>query len=243
MRVLSSCCRLSWFSQSSSSNQLAMRTMSFPLGLRGLGGSSPWPPSSGFLCVPFTHCGCYLVHFCRWHMFDVCPIPCWRLWIVPVCLCHPYKESACFNYQWYIIIVLGFFFLQKLKLSLRPGALDGKSKMAYYERGGNHGDLGISVISFNNLPEKTPTESTLGQNWDISVLIMLSYYSLSHLRWQALSEIMVIRNQIKVLKSNLCFIKIFAGLWRGAAKYLPCRYIRFGHFCEPVHLICEIFFF
>lgn len=54
---------------------------------------------------------------------------------------------------------------------------------------------------------------------------------------------MVIRNRIKVLKSNLCSIKIFAGLWVGAAKYLPCRYIRFGHFCEPVHLICEIFFF
>lgn len=114
--------------------------------------------------------------------------------------------------------------------------------MAYYERGGNHGDLGISVISFNNLPEKTPTESTLGQNWDISVLIMLSYYSLSQLRRQALGEIMVIRNQIKVLKSNLCYIKIFAGLRVGAAKYLPCRYIRFGHFCEPVHLICEIVF-
>lgn len=45
--------------------------------------------------------------------------------------------------------------LQKLKLSVTPFALNGKSKMAYYERGGPDGYPGIAVISSNTvLPEK-----------------------------------------------------------------------------------------
>uniref|UniRef100_A0A3Q1BKN5 Transporter n=2 Tax=Amphiprion ocellaris TaxID=80972 RepID=A0A3Q1BKN5_AMPOC len=45
--------------------------------------------------------------------------------------------------------------LQKLKLSITPFALNGKSKMPYYERGGPDGHPGIAVISSNTeLPEK-----------------------------------------------------------------------------------------
>lgn len=72
------------------------------------------------------------------------------IWI-PVCAVHT-------------LWVLPGSILQKLKLSLTPGALSEKSKMAYYERGGFPGDLGISVISFKNMHEKAPMESAFGQN-------------------------------------------------------------------------------
>lgn len=48
-----------------------MRTMSFLPGLRGSAGSLPWPPSSGFLWVLFTQCGCSLAHSCRWSVFTI----------------------------------------------------------------------------------------------------------------------------------------------------------------------------
>ncbi|KAM9348932.1 sodium-dependent dopamine transporter [Symphorus nematophorus] len=51
-------------------------------------------------------------------------------------------------------------FMQKLKLSIKPYALNEMSKMAYYERGGRYGDPAIAVISSNiKLPEKPPIET------------------------------------------------------------------------------------
>lgn len=67
--------RLSWFSPSFSSNQPAMSTTSSLPGLRGSAGSLPWAPSSGFLWVLFTHCGCCLAHWCRWYTFTICFSP------------------------------------------------------------------------------------------------------------------------------------------------------------------------
>uniref|UniRef100_A0A3Q1EHX7 Transporter n=1 Tax=Acanthochromis polyacanthus TaxID=80966 RepID=A0A3Q1EHX7_9TELE len=52
--------------------------------------------------------------------------------------------------------------LQKLKLSITPFALNGKSKMPYYERGGPDGQPGIAVISSNTeLPEKPLSQTKL----------------------------------------------------------------------------------
>ncbi|XP_069001780.1 sodium- and chloride-dependent GABA transporter ine [Embiotoca jacksoni] len=52
--------------------------------------------------------------------------------------------------------------IQKLKLSITPFTLDGKSKMAYYERGGKHGQTAIAVISSGiELPEKAPVQTNL----------------------------------------------------------------------------------
>ncbi|XP_008305120.1 sodium- and chloride-dependent GABA transporter ine [Stegastes partitus] len=50
--------------------------------------------------------------------------------------------------------------LEKLKLSITPFALNGKSKMPYYERGGPSDYPGIAVISANSeLPEKPPSQT------------------------------------------------------------------------------------
>lgn len=65
---LFSCCRSSWCLWLSSSNQPIMRMSFSHLGLKGSVGQLLWPPSSGFLCVPFTRCGSFLVHSCRWHL-------------------------------------------------------------------------------------------------------------------------------------------------------------------------------
>nr|XP_046266423.1 sodium- and chloride-dependent GABA transporter ine [Scatophagus argus] len=52
-------------------------------------------------------------------------------------------------------------FMQRLKLSITPYALNEKSNMPYYERGGRHGEPVIAVISSNiPLPEKPPVETT-----------------------------------------------------------------------------------
>ncbi|XP_076607171.1 sodium- and chloride-dependent GABA transporter ine [Chaetodon auriga] len=48
-------------------------------------------------------------------------------------------------------------FMQRLKLSFTPYALNEKSKMAYYERGGKNEDQATS--SSNDLPEKPPMET------------------------------------------------------------------------------------
>ncbi|XP_010790910.1 sodium- and chloride-dependent GABA transporter ine [Notothenia coriiceps] len=53
-------------------------------------------------------------------------------------------------------------FIQKLKLSITPGTLDGKSKMAYYERGGRDANTGLAVISSDiHLTEKPPLQTHL----------------------------------------------------------------------------------
>lgn len=53
-------------------------------------------------------------------------------------------------------------FMQKLKLSITPFALNEISKMPYYERGGGAAHPGIAVISSDiHLPEKPPTETNL----------------------------------------------------------------------------------
>lgn len=75
LRCFFSCGRLYSFSPSSSLNQPAMKTISSLPGLRGSAGSLPWPQSSGFLWVPFTHCGCYLAHSCRWCTFTIYLFP------------------------------------------------------------------------------------------------------------------------------------------------------------------------
>ncbi|XP_054482431.1 sodium- and chloride-dependent GABA transporter 1 isoform X3 [Anoplopoma fimbria] len=52
--------------------------------------------------------------------------------------------------------------MQKLKLSVTPYALNEKSKMAYYERGGGETQPGIAVISSDiQLPEKPPIQTNL----------------------------------------------------------------------------------
>lgn len=52
------------------------------------------------------------------------------------------------------------FLVQKLKLSLTPYALNEKSNMPYYERGGPGGNPPIAVISPSfDLPEKHPAET------------------------------------------------------------------------------------
>lgn len=139
---VSSSCRLSWFSLSSSSSQPAMRTMSSLPGLRGSAGSLPWPPSYGFLWVLCTRCGCSLAHSCRWciftgstHVHVLC------------CLC---------------VNVIVTFLLQKLKQSFKPYALNetNEPKMPYYERGGRLGDPAVAVIcSSISLSEKPPVET------------------------------------------------------------------------------------
>lgn len=56
---------------------------------------------------------------------------------------------------------IGAFLQQKLKLSVDPYALNEKSKMPYYERGGAI-PPGIAVISSDiQLPEKTPIQTNL----------------------------------------------------------------------------------
>ncbi|XP_051255873.1 sodium- and chloride-dependent GABA transporter ine [Dicentrarchus labrax] len=51
-------------------------------------------------------------------------------------------------------------FMQKLKLSITPFALNEMSKMPYYERGGRYGDPAIAVISSSvHLPQKPPIET------------------------------------------------------------------------------------
>lgn len=125
-----------------------MRTMSFLPGHRGSAGSLPWPPSSGFLWVPFTHCGCSLAHSYRWHVFTIClPNPT-QPYAGSTHVLHVAKScSNCVN-------IIGTFLLQKLKLSITPYALNEMSKMLYYERGGMYGDPVISVISSSmHLPE------------------------------------------------------------------------------------------
>ncbi|XP_033969694.1 sodium- and chloride-dependent GABA transporter ine isoform X2 [Trematomus bernacchii] len=53
-------------------------------------------------------------------------------------------------------------FIQKLKLSITPGTLDGKSNMAYYERGGRDANTGLAVISSDiHLTEKPPLQTNL----------------------------------------------------------------------------------
>ncbi|KAJ4929784.1 hypothetical protein JOQ06_018805 [Pogonophryne albipinna] len=53
-------------------------------------------------------------------------------------------------------------FIQKLKLSITPGTLDGKSKIAYYERGGRDANTGLAVISSDIHPtEKPPLQAHL----------------------------------------------------------------------------------
>ncbi len=75
---------------------------------------------------------------------------------VHVLACHLHKKSGCVN-------ITGTFVQQKLKLSLRPNALDEKLNMPYYERGGKYGDrkvADISVISSSIYqPEKPPIET------------------------------------------------------------------------------------
>ncbi|XP_063751294.1 sodium- and chloride-dependent GABA transporter ine isoform X2 [Eleginops maclovinus] len=52
--------------------------------------------------------------------------------------------------------------IQKLKLSIIPYALDGKSNMAYYERGGRDARPGVAVISSDiHLTEKPPLQTNL----------------------------------------------------------------------------------
>ena len=64
--------------------------------------------------------------------------------------------------------IIGTFLQQKLKLSIKPYALDEMSKMAYYERGGKYGEPAIAVISSNDqLPEKPPLETNF---WYLSAL-------------------------------------------------------------------------
>ncbi|XP_068186736.1 sodium- and chloride-dependent GABA transporter ine [Antennarius striatus] len=51
-------------------------------------------------------------------------------------------------------------FIQKLKLSITPYALNELSKSPYYERGGTYRDPGIPVITSTiDLPEKSPAET------------------------------------------------------------------------------------
>ncbi|XP_074467573.1 sodium- and chloride-dependent GABA transporter ine [Sebastes fasciatus] len=53
-------------------------------------------------------------------------------------------------------------FMQKLKLSITPNALNEKSKTAYYERGGGDAHPGLAVISSNiPLPEKPPIQTNM----------------------------------------------------------------------------------
>ncbi|XP_037604263.1 sodium- and chloride-dependent GABA transporter ine [Sebastes umbrosus] len=53
-------------------------------------------------------------------------------------------------------------FMQKLKLSITPNALNEKSKTAYYERGGGDAHPGLAVISSNiPLPEKLPIQTNM----------------------------------------------------------------------------------
>lgn len=55
----------------------------------------------------------------------------------------------------------GAFLLQKLKLSITPYALNKKSKMPYYEMGGETRP-GLAVISYDTQPpEKPPIQTNL----------------------------------------------------------------------------------
>lgn len=59
-----------------------------------------------------------------------------------------YKIQLC-------LMNIGEILQQKLKLSITPSALDEKSNMPYYERGGKDGLPGISIIGSNiHLTEK-----------------------------------------------------------------------------------------
>lgn len=152
LRCFFSCGRLYSFSPSSSLNQPAMKTISSLPGLRGSAGSLPWPQSSGFLWVPFTHCGCYLAHSCRWRTFTIYLFPPQD---ITVTISWAYKIK-----QW--VIITGTFFPQKLKLSITPYALNEMSKKAYYERGGNREDGYPAIAAISStipLPDKPPIQT------------------------------------------------------------------------------------